>query len=257
MNNALSVQPKHFAARAMLVRVELAKGQLAAARKQVGILLNLNPSSQLGHELLGDIEMRSGDANKAVFAYKKAGLGNAVLVKLVRALKQSGQADQVQLVLNDAINASGSRTARMLLAMEYQTVGQFDGAAAQYRKVLERNPKDLAALNNLALVLLKSDASAALEYAEQAYELASDNPSVGDTYGWVLVNNGKLSEGTRILRDASLRQSRSPLIRYHLAYALAEQGRKEQAFKELQQARKLKMSADLKKDVDQLLNKLK
>ena len=60
-------------------------------------------------------------------------------------------------------------------------------------------------LNNLAYLYagpLKSPQKA-LAYAQRAQEQDPGNPSVVDTYGWVLVQMGKCSEGIEVLRRAA------------------------------------------------------
>lgn len=256
LSSALEFQPKHFSARAMLIRLELSQNRLENAREQLAILLKLNPDSLSAYDLLGDIERQSGDDAKAAEAYAKAGNGSQVIVKRIGALKRSGQQSRVQSVLNEVINDNNSRVARMLLAQEYQDSKQLAAAAAQYRKVLEISPNDLSSLNNLALLELDDNPPKALEYAIKAYDIAAENASIADTYAWVLIQNGEINDGVRILRDTSVRQSRSPLILYHLAYGLAAQGRNNQAIGELEKASRLEMSADLKEKVQRLMNKL-
>ena len=50
-----------------------------------------------------------------------------------------------------------------------------------------------------------------------------------------LVKNGQVDRGTGLLRDARLRNSSNPEIRYHLAAALAQAGRDAEARNELRE----------------------
>lgn len=57
-----------------------------------------------------------------------------------------------------------------------------------------------------------------------------------DTIGWLSFRQGQVDRGLALLRDARLRDSNNPEIRYHLAAALAKSGRTTEAREELAQA---------------------
>jgi Flp pilus assembly protein TadD len=116
--------------------------------------------------------------------------------------------------------------------------GDLAGARTDYERLLQRNPNDVEVLNNLAQVANRQGDKAALGYAERAYQLANSNAAVLDTIGWVLVRQGQLERGTSLLRDARLRDSSNPEIRYHLAAALAQSGREAEARAELNEGLK-------------------
>jgi Flp pilus assembly protein TadD len=69
----------------------------------------------------------------------------------------------------------------------------------------------------------------ALQTARSAHELAGTVPNVQDTYGWLLVRAGRLSEALPLLQAAAAGLPDSPEVRYHLAAALAQAGQKDEA----------------------------
>jgi len=73
----------------------------------------------------------------------------------------------------------------------------------------------------------------AQEIAERALKLSPYNADYGDTLGWILVSKGQVEAGLRYLREARLRSPDSSEIRFHLAFALAKIGRKDEAREEL------------------------
>jgi tetratricopeptide (TPR) repeat protein len=77
-------------------------------------------------------------------------------------------------------------------------------AIKEYESILQKEPTNIAVLNNLAYMLIEShmDAGKALEYAERAYKTASNNANVIDTYGYVLLKNGKLKEADEYMQRA-------------------------------------------------------
>lgn len=95
-------------------------------------------------------------------------------------------------------------------------------ARAVYLELVQTNPKDARAHNNLAnVLLLQGDAVQALKHAEFARNLAPNQPQVNDTLGWVLVQLDQTDKGLRYLREAALRTPEDAGIRQHLEQALA------------------------------------
>ena len=75
-----------------------------------------------------------------------------------------------------------------------------------------------------------------LNSARGAYEVAATNADVSDTYGWILVQMGDVSEGVRVLREALRLRDDNPTVLYHLGAAQAKLGRQEQARQRLEEA---------------------
>ena len=66
-------------------------------------------------------------------------------------------------------------------------------AAARTSSLLEAQPNDVMALNNLAWILGQLKDPKALDYAERATTLAPGNPAILDTLGVLLVETGEAS----------------------------------------------------------------
>ena len=98
--------------------------------------------------------------------------------------------------------------------------------------------KHVPALNNLAYLYAedRSSLSAALQYAVRAYVLAPKDGSVQDTFGYVLLKNGKVEEGLKVLEQAAVTVRDNPSVYYHLALAYNEHKEKGAAVKYLQKA---------------------
>ena len=109
-------------------------------------------------------------------------------------------------------------------------------AQAIYEGLMADGIEDAVLLNNLAASYQYLGDDRALPIAEAAYKKAPGNPSIIDTYGWILTENGKVDEGLALLREAYARASTSPEIRYHIGLALARLGRDEEAAEEVEAA---------------------
>jgi tetratricopeptide (TPR) repeat protein len=128
-----------------------------------------------------------------------------------------------------------------LLGMAYYNARDYDKAERIYLEVLKSRPDELQVLNNLAYLYAndRKDARSALPHARRALELAIGNANVVDTYGWVLVQLNRHAEAVETLRRAVAVSPRTPVFRYHLAYAHEMNGQLAQAVEQYEQGEKL------------------
>ena len=81
----------------------------------------------------------------------------------------------------------------MLLAMIRERQGRFEDAAKQYRAILGVNPRFAPAANNLAWIIadkLNGDLEEALKLAQTAKEVIPNEGGVADTLGWIYFKRG-------------------------------------------------------------------
>ncbi len=118
-----------------------------------------------------------------------------------------------------------------LIGAIYERQKQFDKAEEEFKKVLNVNPKNAAALNYYGYML--ADRGLRLDEAREMIQRALDQePYSGaylDSLGWVYYKQNKLTEAETALRKAVERESHDPTIRSHLGDVYAKQGRMEQA----------------------------
>ncbi len=95
---------------------------------------------------------------------------------------------------------------------------------AAYEDVIERDADDVAALNNLAELLLDRQPDEATRYARRARALAPENPAVADTLGQGLLAMNKAEEAVMVLRNAHDGLPGNPQVTLHYAQALAATG---------------------------------
>jgi Flp pilus assembly protein TadD len=92
----------------------------------------------------------------------------------------------------------------------------FSGAAASYRRALQREPENAEAMNNLAWVLLQSgDSEGALPWAEAAVARAPDDPAFLDTLAAIHLARGE-QQAAAALIDRALQQAPPPELRRSL-----------------------------------------
>jgi len=119
-------------------------------------------------------------------------------------------------------------------------------AIAEYESLLAKMPNNTAVtmiLNNLAYVLAENNErlSDALEYAKRALNAQPDSPVLLDTYAYVLLKNGKVSEAAESLAAAlqQFEQDRIPVpaeVYEHKGMIKEKQGEKAEALAAYKQA---------------------
>jgi len=112
----------------------------------------------------------------------------------------------------------------------------YEGAAAYLERAFSLLPNNPVVLNNLAWVRYQLERPGALAVARRAYRLASNAPAVVDTLGWILVREGSVEEGLKLLYTASGASPNAGDIAYHLAYALEKTGKTQEAVAVLERA---------------------
>ncbi len=80
-----------------------------------------------------------------------------------------------------------------MLGLASLKLRDYPAARSAFEKMLEKNPDDVPALNNLAMVLLDSqlDLDRALEFSQHALELTPGNPQILDTVARVFAAKGE------------------------------------------------------------------
>jgi putative PEP-CTERM system TPR-repeat lipoprotein len=237
LKNALALKPDYIDAEILLGSAELGTGRYVEALQIALQLQQKYPKSASGFVLQGDILMAQKQFGPALKAYEKAmAMSNngLVAVKMHRALSGGGNAKEADARLLQWLKGQpGDLNARAYLAATYMVAGQNKQAIEQYQLMLQTDPKNIGALNDLAWLYQKEKDPRALATAEQAYQLKPDNPEIMDTLGWILVEQNNTTRGTELLQKATVLSPTSTMIRYHWAAALAKSGDKAQARREL------------------------
>jgi len=145
------------------------------------------------------------------------------------------------------------------IANLYLKLGNNDKAVDYYESLLRKNESLELAINNLAIILAENySSSEKLNRAGLLVEKLKDSaqPYYKDTYAWVLVKQGKINDGIKILNKLIISNPNVPIFRYHLGVAYYQIGNNSSAINEIKQALELsKKSSDFfdKKSADILL----
>jgi len=225
---ALDNDPASVRVLAMLARLEIRSGAPVQALQYSKRIQQAYPELFLGYELAGDISMNGKDYAEAASQYDLAWerMNSAELViKRAENAGRSGNPDAAIGYLQGWLTGHPDDIRVMqFLATTWQNMGQKALATGQYEKVLEADPNNEVALNNLAGLYPPAERIKALQMAERAWRVAPDNPGVQDTYGWLLVQEGQLERGLPMLEKAIKSLGTVPEVRYHHAAAVIRSG---------------------------------
>lgn len=240
----LEASPEDTRALDALARSYLTEKKPDAALATVQEYVSAHPKSAALQYLLGEWLLHAGKRGEARTAFSAA-LQAApefldAKLKLAEIDVADGKLDAArQRLIPIAATKNGKAPAELALGtMEERPGGNAQAAMEHYRKVLEVEPNNLMALNNLAYHLV-NDAKQfdeALKLAQQAKELAPKDPSVDDTIGWVYYNEGLYEDAVTHLKEAVSEQP-SAVRKYHLAMAYFKVGDSKRAQILLSEAR--------------------
>ncbi|MCG7923574.1 MAG: tetratricopeptide repeat protein [Candidatus Thiodiazotropha lotti] len=218
------------------VLVALAKSyfglkQADEALKQVNQAVTTDPNHYLAYNLLGEIHLSQKRLKEADKAFERSlsinekwpvPYRNLVKVKLM----EGKQADAVAMLRRGYQNSLDPALG-IELANTQDKLGQVDESIQIYQQILDKNPDNVLAANNLAMILLRGKPDQTKQ--DQALKLVegfstSENPIVLDTLGWTHYKRGETDKAISVLRRALRKNSNIPEIDYHLALAYKQIG---------------------------------
>jgi uncharacterized protein (TIGR03790 family) len=172
-------------------------------------------------------------------------LGPPAVLKLVLlAQARSARDDDAGAVdaIKKAVATDGSsRFAWRALADAYERNHQYADATAAHRRLLELDPNDVVALNNLAyyLAVRQNEPKEAYPLAQRAMGLRPNSPTIADTFGWIQHLLGDDAHAVTSIERATRGLPRNAEIQFHAAVVYAKVERLADAAKALALAAEL------------------
>ena len=279
-----------------MARAQFLSDQYDAAKTTLNRILDVQPTNALANRTLVELHMRRKDADAALSAADKAAEVVPILGLQLRAevLRNTNRIDRAIEEMRAGMAKYGvsvlaQQTFRLLIegkqkeeAKELLTSWlvdhpddpevlqllssaqirdeQYEAAAVYLERAYSLLPNNPLTLNNLAWIRYELKRPGAVAVARRAYRLAPNNPAIADTLGWILVREGDVEEGLKLLYTANEAAPNIGDITYHLAFALEKSGKPQEAIAVLEPA--LKDGSEIAFDQDgdnakALLSKLK
>lgn len=258
---ALKIKPDLIDAQVALARLEFQAGRKGEALKIAQQIQKQQPKLPVGYVLEGDLLAADKQYDKAAEKYDQAYRlvkSGELAMRLHGVLTQAGKAREGEArMLQWLKEKPGDLAARAVLAESYLQQKQYKPAIEQYQTVLAQSPQSVLALNNLAWLYQETQDKRALPAAEQANQLAPNNPAIMDTLGWILVQQGQTDKGLKLLQQALSKAPDAAEIRYHLAAALYKSGDKVRAGAELERLFNSGIKFPQEREAQTLLNQIK
>ena len=248
VTEVLEREPDNVKAVEVLASSYLTEGQTSKSIEKVKECVARRPNSARLQLFLGEWLETSGEHQEARAAFLAAKAvepgSSAADLALARLDVRRGNATGAREALAHLVNESDNAAAHLLLGYLDDSSGQTAAAVDHYKRVLEWDPNNTVALNNLAFVLLSrsNQPDDAIKYAERARALAPESAAVADTIGWAFYHKGIYQTSVKYLESANTREPTAGRM-YHLAMAYHKSGQRDEAQRALRAA--LKMNAAL------------
>ena len=196
-------------------------GQYAVAESLMQRAIRLHPESRQLHFQLGEVYVTWGKYQKAIEVFEKAAVGDhsdSALERKQRALIYATIAqmnfllvrfDEAFAALTAALEINpDSVSARLLLGSLYLRRNRFDGAAAEYRRVISSDPRSAAAHDGLAQVdLALGRYLEAVHDADGALGIDPGLQSSRYVKAMALIREGHDREGQTVLEEYHRRET--------------------------------------------------
>jgi len=243
LEHATRLEPSGTDALTALARLQLSRGRGAQALALVRAAVQRMPGNAAAHELLGELYAAQKSYPEATQALSEA-LRLAptwwLPYRNLSAVKLAAKDTAGALATEEAgVKASGEPALVVDLAEAYLQQGRVEDAVRQYEALLQRRPGLELAANNLAMLLVtyRHD-RASLDRARDltAAFADSDDGALLDTYGWVRLRWGDVSEALPALERAAAAAPGAKVILYHLGMAYLKAGDPEKARARLEAA---------------------
>lgn len=233
--------PTNQSLRAELSKIYFRMGNKTDAVENAREIIRKNPESPIGFLALATVYQSDKELDRGIETLKSASKTKSPSVPFMLG-HLYGLKKNYSAALEQYRKAENMKTASDQIHFQMGSVlygmGRKKEAEAEYQMALRLSPGNAMALNNLAYLYAEDNKSLsqALLYATRAFVLAPKNDFIRDTLGYVLVKNGKVEQGVKMLKKASEGSPNNPNILYHLALAYKEKGDSAQAMENLQKA---------------------
>jgi len=129
----------------------------------------------------------------------------------------------------------------------------YAGAERLYQAVIQLQPNNAVAYNNLAWVTARQNKPGAVALAEKANTLAPNQPAFMDTLAVLLSDAGDYAKALDLQTKVMTLQPQNPVFRLNLAKIHLKGGKKDLAKKELDELAKLGDKFGGQKEVAELM----
>jgi cellulose synthase operon protein C len=240
---ALELDPKSLVAKRSLAAISVQQGRPAEAMAVAKEIQKAEPRNAAGWLLEGDIERSQRNMPGAAAAYRQAlalARNTDNVVKLHQALIAAGQNAEADK-LADGWRKEFPKDGAFSFYLGDLAIGRknWPAAEAHYRAVLEIQPRNALALNNVAWLMVQQGKPGALALAEEANQLLPNRATLLDTLATAQAAENKLDKAIETQKRALVISPQDPSLRLGLARLLLKHGKKPEGVAELEELARL------------------
>ena len=260
LKRALAITPDLLAAQNGLIRLDSNAGRIKEALAMAKTVQKQRPSEAIGYIFEGDIEAKRKSWDLAIAAYRE-GLKKApsaeLATKLHSVFRVAGKSGEADKFAASWIKERPNDVAFEFYLGDIAVVSKdYPAAETKYKRVLQVQPDNPTALNNLAWVSSKLKRDGALAYAEKANSLRPNQPAFLDTLAMLQSEAKQYNKAIETQKKALSFRPDDAILRLGLARIYVAAGDKASAKPELEALRKLGTSFSGQDEVGELLGKL-
>jgi putative PEP-CTERM system TPR-repeat lipoprotein len=243
LKRALELQPGLLQARRGLVALALADKQPGEALELARAVQKDLPAEATGHVLEGDVEASRNNLKAALAAYQlglKKNNPQEAATRAHNAMLSLGQTAEAEQFAQRWITDHPQDAVfpfyladRALAARDYAT------AETRYRKVVELQPNNALALNNVAWLMVQQNKPGAVAFAERANQLLPGRPPLLDTLATALAAEKQLPRALELQKQAVDRSPDDGSLRMNLAKLYIASDQKGMARTELEKIQRM------------------
>ena len=243
LRKALEIKPGLMVAKRALVSMALMDKRPQDAMAIVREMQKQDPKDPLVFALEGDVEASRRNWDAAAASYRTAfGMNKTTdgVVRLHTALRAGGKSAEAERLAAEWMKDKPKDPAfRYYLGDAALTQNNFAVAEGHYRAVVEMQPRNALALNNVAWLMVKQGKPGALALAQQANDIMPGRSPLMDTLALALAAENQLPKAIETQKLAIGRSPNDPALKLTLAKLLIKSGDKAYARAELEDLAKL------------------
>jgi len=244
VSQALELEPRSLLAQRAGVMVAQQQKNPTQALAIAGAVQAQRPDEPMGYAMEGEIQLSEKRYDLSAAAFRKALTkpeSSGLAARLHLALFKGQKADDAVRFADGWRKDHPDDSAFVLHLGDLAAAGgDLVGAETRYREVLARQPDNVLALNNLAVVLIKGNRPVALALAERAVQLAPALPQALDTVAMAHAAQGQTDKAIEWQRKAIALAPQSTELRLRLVELYQRVGDKDRAREELESLARLR-----------------
>lgn len=257
---AVELAPQQLACQRVALLAAMLQQRFPDAAAHAKVIQELRPNDALGFLLEGEIAVKQKRDDLAIAAFRRAaGRPNPAQApaRLHATLRQAGKGAEA-IKFADGWLAEHPKDALFMLylADAAGADGDLAQAAKRYEAVLQLQPGNALALNNLAWNMIREKKSGAVAVAERAVAAAPGQLAFQDTLALALSHENQHAKAIELQKQTIAKAPQALSFRLTLAKIYLQAGEKARARSELDGLLKLGKDFAGKPEAEQLLAKL-